>query len=177
MTRRWLLITTITVLTVALAFVVVQLVRGQDSGKEQAGAKPAEAKPAASSPTGGKRNSDGPIPAGYLGAWSGSIDNAAGHSTRDLVIKQGTVGETVLTLTADGPLDGGGSYHCVFRANLTAEPSPNGPVEVGTSTVTIGEPMSSCTAGKPTTLTLLPDGSLRRENTDTGEQLTYTKSH
>ncbi|MEU9617717.1 serine/threonine-protein kinase [Streptomyces sp. NPDC048155] len=129
------------------------------------------------SPSDGKRNSDGPIPAGYLGAWAGSIDNAAGHSTRDLVIKQGTVGETVLTLTADGPLDGGGSYHCVFRANLTAKPSPNGPVEVGTSTVTIGEPMSSCTAGKPTTLTLLPDGSLRRENTDTGEQLTYTKSH
>ncbi|WP_405692570.1 hypothetical protein [Streptomyces sp. NBC_00057] len=40
MPRRWPLITTITVLTIALAFVVVQLVRGQDSGKEQAGAKP-----------------------------------------------------------------------------------------------------------------------------------------
>ncbi|MCX4787748.1 MULTISPECIES: hypothetical protein [unclassified Streptomyces] len=50
MTRRWPLITTITVLTIALAFVVVQLVRGQDSGKEQAGAKPGGAKPAASSP-------------------------------------------------------------------------------------------------------------------------------
>ncbi|SCF91813.1 LamG domain-containing protein [Streptomyces sp. Ncost-T10-10d] len=46
MTRRWALITTITALTVALAFVVVQLVRGQDSGKEQT-----EAKPAASSPS------------------------------------------------------------------------------------------------------------------------------
>ncbi|WP_405686592.1 hypothetical protein [Streptomyces sp. NBC_00057] len=171
MTRRWALITTITVLTVALAFVVVQLVRGQDSGKEQAGAKPA-----ASSPTDNKRNSNGPIPAGYLGTWSGSIDNAAGHSTRELVIQQGTVGKTVLTLTADGPLDGGGSYHCVFQANLTAEPSPNGPVEVGPSTVVVGEPMTSCTAGKPTTLTLLPDGSLRRENTDNGEQLTYTKA-
>ncbi|MER5852095.1 hypothetical protein ABT126_35100 [Streptomyces sp. NPDC002012] len=45
MTRRWPLITTITVLTVALAFVVVQLVRGQDSGKEQAGAKPAASSP------------------------------------------------------------------------------------------------------------------------------------
>ncbi|MFH8472437.1 LamG domain-containing protein [Streptomyces sp. NPDC018000] len=48
MTRRWSLITTITVLTVALAFVVVQLVRGQDSGKEQAEAKPAASSPAAS---------------------------------------------------------------------------------------------------------------------------------
>ncbi|WP_406495410.1 protein kinase [Streptomyces sp. NBC_00846] len=122
------------------------------------------------------KNSDGPVPAGYLGTWVGSIDNVAGHSTRDLVIQQGTVGQTVLTLTADGPLGTGGSYHCVFRAALAAEPSPSGPVEVGPSTVTVGEPMSSCTAGKATTLTLLPDGSLRRENTDSGEQLTYTRT-
>ncbi|MFD4945727.1 serine/threonine-protein kinase [Streptomyces sp. NPDC058239] len=128
------------------------------------------------SPSDEKKNSDGPIPAGYLGTWSGSIDNPSGHSTRELVIQQGTVGQTVLTLTADGPLDSGGSYHCVFQADLTAEPSPSGPVEVGPSTVVVGEPMSSCTAGKPTTLTLLPDGSLRRENTDSGEQLTYTKT-
>ncbi|MGW1695930.1 hypothetical protein ACWCRH_36155, partial [Streptomyces sp. NPDC002399] len=86
MTRRWTLITTITVLTVALAFVVVQLVRGQDPGKEQAGAKPAGEKPAASSPADDKRNSDGPVPAGYLGTWSGSIDNPSGHSTRQLVV-------------------------------------------------------------------------------------------
>ncbi|MFI6722709.1 protein kinase [Streptomyces sp. R-74717] len=128
------------------------------------------------SPSDEKKNSDGPIPAGYLGTWSGSIDNASGHSTRELVIQQGPVGRTVLTLTADGPLDGGGSYHCVFQADLTAEPSPTGPVEVGPSTVVVGEPMTSCTAGKPTRLTLLPDGSLRRENTDSGEQLTYTKA-
>ncbi|WP_326676626.1 hypothetical protein [Streptomyces sp. NBC_01237] len=181
MTRRWALITTITVLTVALAFVVVQLVRGPDSGKEQAvkeqpGAGPAASKPAESDPADDKGDGDGSIPAGYLGTWSGAIDNAAGRSTRELVIQQGTVGRTVLSLTADGPLDNGGSYHCVFEAILTAEPSPDGPVEVGPSTVAVGEPMSSCTAGRPTTLTLLPDGSLRRENADSGEQLTYTKS-
>ncbi|MEU2128911.1 serine/threonine-protein kinase [Streptomyces sp. NPDC018352] len=127
------------------------------------------------SPSDGKKNSDGPIPAGYLGTWSGSIENAAGRSTRKLVIQQGTVGQSVLTLTADGPLDTGGTYHCVFQAELTAEPSPGGPVQVGPSTVTVGEPMTSCTAGKATTLTLLPDGSLRRENNDNGDQLTYTK--
>ncbi|MEU6016286.1 hypothetical protein ABZ826_20155 [Streptomyces sp. NPDC047515] len=176
MTRRWLLITTITVLTVALAFVVVQLVRGQDSGKEQAGAKPAGAKPAASSPTDAKRNSDGPVPAGYLGTWTGSIDNPSGHSTRQLVIKQGTVSQSVLTLTANGPLDNGGSYHCVFQANLASEPTPSGPVEIGPSTVTVGEPMSSCTAGKATSLTLLPNGTLSREIPETGERLTYTKT-
>ncbi|MER5361907.1 serine/threonine-protein kinase [Streptomyces sp. NPDC002785] len=127
-------------------------------------------------PSDDKRNSDGPVPAGYLGTWSGSIDNPSGHSTRELVIQQGTVDQTILTLTADGPLDGGGSYHCVFQADLTAKPSPSGPVEVGPSTVVVGEPMSSCSAGKPTTLTLLPDGTLSREIPETGEKLTYTKA-
>ncbi|MGW2108211.1 protein kinase domain-containing protein [Streptomyces sp. NPDC001948] len=127
------------------------------------------------SPSDSPENSDGPIPSGYLGAWSSSIENAAGRSTRKLVIQQGTVGQSVLTLTADGPLDTGGTYHCVFQAELTTEPSAGGPVEVGPSTVTVGEPMTSCTAGKATTLTLFPDGSLRRENNDNGEQLTYTK--
>ncbi|MFC8131354.1 LamG domain-containing protein [Streptomyces sp. NPDC057302] len=45
MKRRWPLITTIAVLTVALAFVGVQLVRGQNSGKEETGAKPAASSP------------------------------------------------------------------------------------------------------------------------------------
>ncbi|MFJ5721614.1 LamG domain-containing protein [Streptomyces sp. NPDC093149] len=50
MTRRWALITTITALALALAFVVVQLVRGQNPGKEQTEAKPAASSPAASKP-------------------------------------------------------------------------------------------------------------------------------
>ncbi|MFF0051568.1 serine/threonine protein kinase [Streptomyces sp. NBC_01620] len=122
------------------------------------------------------KNGDGPIPEAYVGTWSGAIDNAAGHSTRELVIQQGKVGQAVLTLTAEGPIDGGGTYRCVFQADLTSEPSPDEPIHIGPSTVTLGEPMSSCTPGKATTLTLLPDGTLRRENTETGEQLTYTKS-
>ncbi|MEU6016331.1 serine/threonine-protein kinase [Streptomyces sp. NPDC047515] len=128
------------------------------------------------SPSDEKKNSDGPVPAGYLGTWTGSIDNPSGHSTRQLVIKQGTVGQSVLTLTANGPLDNGGSYHCVFQANLASEPTPSGPVEIGPSTVTVGEPMSSCTAGKATSLTLLPNGTLSREIPETGERLTYTKT-
>ncbi|WP_326766393.1 serine/threonine protein kinase [Streptomyces sp. NBC_01591] len=150
---------------------------GSPSSSDTSSGSPATDDPSSPDPstTDDQQNSDGPIPSGYLGTWSGSIDNAAGHSTRKLVIQQGAVGESVLTLTADGPLDTGGSYHCVFQADLTTEPSPGGPVEVGPSTVTVGEPMTSCTAGKATTLTLLPDGSLRRENNDSGEQLTYTK--
>ncbi|MEU9319168.1 serine/threonine-protein kinase [Streptomyces sp. NPDC048295] len=127
------------------------------------------------SPTADQKNGDGPIPSGYIGTWSGSVDNAAGHSTRKLVIRQGPVGQSVLTLTADGPLDTGGSYHCVFRASLSSDPSQGGPVEIGPSTVTVGEPMTSCTPGGATTLTLLPDGTLSRENNDSGDKLTYTK--
>ncbi|PZT72673.1 MULTISPECIES: protein kinase domain-containing protein [unclassified Streptomyces] len=121
-------------------------------------------------------DAEGGIPEGYLGSWSGSIDNATGHSTRELVIRQGEVGETVLTLTAEGPLAGGGTYHCVFEAALTEEAAEGESVDIGPSTVTEGEPAASCSPGAPTTLTLLPDGRLSRENTSSGEKLTYTKT-
>ncbi|MFJ3141056.1 protein kinase [Streptomyces halstedii] len=122
------------------------------------------------------QDGDGAVPSGYLGTWSGAIDGGAGRSTRRLVIQQGEVGDTVLSLTAEGPLDTGGSYHCVFQAALEAEPASGSPVRVGPSEVTSGEPATSCTPGKPTVLTLLPDGSLRREIPETGESLTYTRS-
>ncbi|MEU2669993.1 serine/threonine-protein kinase [Streptomyces sp. NPDC007164] len=150
---------------------------GSPSTKDTSKDSPTADDPSSPDPssTEDKQNGDGPVPSGYLGTWSGSIENASGRSTRKLVIQQGTVGQNVLTLTADGPLDTGGSYHCVFQADLTAEPSSGGPMEIGPSTVTVGEPMTSCTAGGATTLTLLPDGSLRRTNNDSGDQLTYTK--
>ncbi|MFF4248154.1 serine/threonine-protein kinase [Streptomyces sp. NPDC001822] len=121
------------------------------------------------------KGADGGVPSGYLGTWTGTIGSGSASSTRRLVIRQGGAGDTVLSLTAEGPLDGGGSYHCVFQAELESEPAPDAPVHIGPSEVTSGQPMSSCTPGRPTVLTLLPDGSLRREITDTGESLTYTK--
>ncbi|MEW2490001.1 protein kinase [Streptomyces sp. NPDC048411] len=144
-----------------------------DGPAEEPSDSPSDASPP---PSDEEKNGDGSIPEGYLGTWSGSIDNPTGHSTRELVIQQGKVGQTVLTLTAKGPIDTGGTYRCVFQADLTDEPSPDGPVHIGPSTITLGEPMSSCTPGKATTLTLLPDGSLRRENPDNGEKITYTKT-
>ncbi|MFD7812478.1 serine/threonine-protein kinase [Streptomyces sp. NPDC059785] len=116
----------------------------------------------------------GGIPEGYLGTWSGSIDSGAGHSTRQLVIQQGEVGDAVLTLVAEGPADDG-TYHCEFRAELTGEPAADGPLEIGPSEVVVGEPATSCTPGAASQVTLLPDGRLRRVNTQTGEELTYTK--
>ncbi|MEU2024194.1 protein kinase [Streptomyces sp. NPDC016469] len=128
------------------------------------------------SPDDGDNGEGGGIPDGYLGSWSGSIDNDTGHSTRELVIRQGDVGDTVLTLTAEGPLATGGTYHCVFEAPLTTEAAEGESVSIGPSIVTEGEPAASCSPGAPTTLTLLPDGSLSRENSSSGEKLTYTKS-
>lgn len=117
----------------------------------------------------------GDIPQKFLGTWSGAIDNASGHNDRRLVIAPGKVGDQVMTLTADGPLDGGGTYHCVFRAPLAAAPfSADAPLRLGPSTVESG-PAASCSPGAATTLTVLPDGRLRRQNDDTGEQLTYDR--
>lgn len=116
----------------------------------------------------------GDVPKKYLGAWSGTIDGAAGRSTRELSVRQGEVGETVLVLTAKGPTDTGGTYECVFEAALDAAPG-SGPLKIGPSTVTTGRPMSSCTPGAATELTILPDGRLRRTTTAGGESVTYTK--
>ncbi|WP_371646023.1 serine/threonine-protein kinase [Streptomyces mirabilis] len=117
----------------------------------------------------------GAIPEGFLGTWDASIDNATGHNTRRLTIQQGAVGDTVLSLVADGP-SGSSTYHCVFRAELTAAPGTGGPLVIGPSEVTGGAPISSCSPGAASEITLLSDGRLRRVNTGSGESLTYTKS-
>ncbi|MEU5331123.1 serine/threonine-protein kinase [Streptomyces parvus] len=119
---------------------------------------------------------EGAVPEGFLGTWSGSIPGQQGSSTRTLTIRQGDVGDQVLALTAEGPLASGSSYHCEFGAPLADSPAGDGPVRIGPSTVSSGSPASSCSPGKPTELTLLPDGTLRRTTTGTGESLIYTKS-
>ncbi|NEE42564.1 serine/threonine protein kinase, partial [Streptomyces sp. SID7982] len=113
------------------------------------------------------------IPAAFLGTWSTTI---GASDDRRLTLQQGAVGDTVLSLTATGPLKGGtGSYRCVFQAELTAAPGTRGPVRVGPSRVVVGEPVTSCSVGESTTLTLHGDGRLTRVNDATGESLTYTK--
>ncbi|MGW0766213.1 serine/threonine-protein kinase [Streptomyces sp. NPDC002676] len=130
--------------------------------------------PSASAPS-PSASADGVIPEGYLGTWRTSIDTSSGSSSRELTIRQGKVGDTVLDLVADGPTDTGGTYHCVFEATLTEEPGTDGPLELGPSTVTSGEPVSSCNPGEATEVTLLPDGRLKRAKRSGGESLTYSK--
>ncbi|CAL9503886.1 protein kinase domain-containing protein [Streptomyces sp. enrichment culture] len=130
---------------------------------------------AAPTPTASKTSPAGAIPDAYLGTWRAAINSESGTGTRELTIRQGEVGDTVLTLVADGPTEGGGSYHCVFEAELTGAPGGGGPLEIGPSTVTTGEPASSCTPGEATEVTLLPDGRLERTKASGGESLTYSK--
>lgn len=120
---------------------------------------------------------DGSVPTAFVGAWTTSIDNDHGKATRSLTIGQGDVGNKVLSLVADGPQkDGKGTYHCVFKGALARAPGSNGPVHIDPTTAVVAEPASYCKPGKPTTLTLLPNGTLRRAKNDGGESLTYTRS-
>ncbi|MFD5027424.1 serine/threonine-protein kinase [Streptomyces sp. NPDC058373] len=113
------------------------------------------------------------IPASFLGTWTTTIGTS---DDRRLTLQQGEVGDTVLSLTATGPLKGSASsYRCVFQAGLSAEPGSRGPLRIGPSRVVVGEPMTSCSAGESTTLTLHGDGRMTRVNDATGEALTYTK--
>ncbi|AQU67335.1 serine/threonine-protein kinase [Streptomyces niveus] len=152
-----------------------------DDKSSQAGDTPSEDPPPATdspSPSASEDAGPGDVPKKYLGSWSGTISGGAGLSTRELSIRQGEVGETVLELTAEGPTDTGGTYLCVFEAALGEAPgsSDGGPLRIGPSKVTEGRPMSSCTPGAATELTILPDGRLRRVTTSDGESVTYTKN-
>ncbi|MFC9128743.1 serine/threonine-protein kinase [Streptomyces sp. NPDC057099] len=144
----------------------------QDTGApSDSGSSPQASQPdtTASSPA------DGAIPTAYLGTWTTTIDNADGQHTRSLTIQQGEPGDTVLSLVADGPTKGGGTYHCVFEGELTDDPGSDGPLNIGPSTVTVGQPRSACTPGEATEVTLLTDYTLQRVNTSSGERLTYSK--
>ncbi|MFF1380077.1 hypothetical protein [Streptomyces sp. NPDC058308] len=129
-------------------------------------------------PTGAETPTDkapptGVIPNKYLGTWKGTIENDLGRNTRWMVIRQGEVGDTVMTLTAIGPTDGGGVYRCVFQARL--ESVHAGAIETSGSTVISAKPPSSCQPGTRSTLTLVGEDNLRRAGSgDRGT--TYSRS-
>ncbi|MFF4152466.1 protein kinase [Streptomyces sp. NPDC001651] len=116
---------------------------------------------------------DGAVPAEMLGTWNASIASADGASSRRLTLRQGEVGDTVLTLVADGPA-GSGTYHCEFTAELAAGPNADNTLSIGPSTVTAGAP-PTCSPGKATQIRLLPDGRLERVTVGSGEKLTYSR--
>ncbi|ATL29288.1 serine/threonine-protein kinase [Streptomyces formicae] len=118
---------------------------------------------------------EGTVPEKYLGTWNGGLKSDAGRSTRQLTLQQGEVGDTVLSVTADGPAKGGGTYHCVFQGKL--ESASDDRLHIGPTEVIVGEPMTSCTPGSPTVVTILGNGKLRRANTDGSGELTYDRAN
>ncbi|MFJ4006940.1 hypothetical protein ACIPWL_26290 [Streptomyces sp. NPDC090023] len=109
----------------------------------------------------------GDVPERYLGRWEARL---AGAGTHRLTLTQGRVGEHVLTLVADGA-----DQHCVFAATLARKPDTEGTLRLTAATVTSGTPLSSCAPGTPTTLTLAPDGHLRRTGPTEAETVTYSR--
>ncbi|MGW5865110.1 hypothetical protein ACWFRJ_23375 [Streptomyces sp. NPDC055239] len=116
----------------------------------------------------------GAIPKKYLGTWENTIDNELGPNSRWMVIQQGDVGDTVVTLTAVGPTSDGDGYRCVFEAPLKSVTS--GAIRLSSSTVTSAKPSSACKPGAPSTLTLLGEDQLRRVNSDGNVKLTYDRT-
>ncbi|MFE0172570.1 serine/threonine-protein kinase [Streptomyces sp. NPDC059002] len=153
--------------------------RSSDAKNSASGA-PTTPGPSSQSPEPTRRDSttpaadEGGVPEKYLGTWTGGLDNDAGHSTRELTLQQGEVGDTVLSVTAEGPTKDGGTYRCVFQGKL--ESASGDRLHIGPTEVTFGEPMSSCTPGEPSVVTILGNGKLRRANTDGSGELTYDKS-
>ncbi|MGW6026965.1 hypothetical protein [Streptomyces sp. NPDC055099] len=113
-------------------------------------------------------------PEGYLGTWQATIHNDLGDNPRRMVIRQGDVGDTVMTLTADGPSDTGGTYHCVFEARLDSVTI--GAIRLRESTVASAKPATACKPGEASTLTLTGEDKLHRTNDGTDRGLTYTRS-
>jgi hypothetical protein len=115
----------------------------------------------------------GDVPELYVGTWTAAITNTDGKNTRTLAIRQGRIGDTVLTLTADGPTPKS-TYHCVFQGTLTAVTLNS--IRISATNVVGGRPASYCTKGNATTLTLEDDNTLRRSNDTHSETITYTRT-
>ncbi|MFI8926955.1 serine/threonine-protein kinase [Streptomyces sp. NPDC053474] len=144
----------------------------ESSGPRTPGTPSDSAGPASPSPSDSASADEGTVPEKYLGTWNGTVSGEAGTSTRRLTIQQGEVGDTVLSLTADGPLKGGGTYHCVFQGTLTS--ASDSELQISGTEVTVG-PARTCEPGAPSVISILPSGELHRVNTDGGKALTYSK--
>ncbi|MEB3962200.1 serine/threonine protein kinase, partial [Streptomyces kunmingensis] len=119
----------------------------------------------------------GEIPTKFLGTWTSGIDNERGHHPRRIVLQQGETGDTVLSMTADGTQKDGKPYHCVFQGTLTS--ATDSTLRIGNTDPVVAEPPPACTPGKPSTITFLSSGQLRRVMIDSAgkrQVLTYDKS-
>jgi hypothetical protein len=166
--RRGTLLAAIAALVVVAgsATAYTALRHGSGGSKDaKAPASPASQAPGRRAKDPGTPPAKGLVPAGMVGVWRTSFVSAdQGDNTRTLTVRaDGTV-----VLTGESA-----AYSCSWRMRVT---SAGPPVALSASQVTGGDPLSSCSPGDPTTLTLLDATHLRRDNEDGKAPLTYTKA-
>ncbi|MGP3772950.1 serine/threonine-protein kinase [Streptomyces sp. SDT5-1] len=142
-----------------------------DTAADTDSGEPSSASPREESP---RSAAAGDIPAGFLGTWEGAIDNASGHHPRSITLRQGSEGDPVFSLTADGYQKNGDPYHCVFEGRL--ESATSSTVRIGPTDPTTAEPADACRPGESSTITLTGDGRLERVMSGDGKPLTYDKA-
>ncbi|MEB8344027.1 serine/threonine-protein kinase [Streptomyces endophyticus] len=120
------------------------------------------------------RSAAGDIPTTFLGTWEGAIDNANGHHPRSITLQQGSSGDTVFSLTADGYQKDGAPYHCVFQGQL--ESATSSTVRIGPTDPTTAQPSGACNPGEPSTITLTPGGELKRVMSGGEAPVTYDRT-
>ena len=102
----------------------------------------------------------------YVDPLDGTTNFAHGYPVFNVTMALEKAGEVICGVVYDP------NRNEMFAAELGGRPGADGPLAIGPSTVTTGEPASSCSPGAATEITLLTDGRLRRVNTETGEKLT-----
>ncbi|RLV01554.1 hypothetical protein CTZ27_13825 [Streptomyces griseocarneus] len=161
-------------ITALLAGGGVHLITKTDSGKgahDSTGARTGSTPPATgstpseppalpSSPDNGKATNAGPHT--FTGTWQSSFSSNSGANYRTITVSGSP--NVDVTIDGSGLLDDGTSYSCRWHAASTID---GGTVRLGYSTVTQAAPTSACRPGSASDLTLLPDGRLRRDFTDT----------
>ncbi|MEU6390209.1 serine/threonine-protein kinase [Streptomyces sp. NPDC046939] len=110
------------------------------------------------------------IPVKFLGSWERTDDNGVAYR---LTIQQGSPGDTVLSVTADGSLSSGSTYRCLFQGDLVSADGDT--LSIGRTDVVSGPGAPTCAPGAASTLTVLPSGQLNRVM-DTGKASTYDKA-
>ncbi|KUJ65157.1 hypothetical protein ACZ90_51135 [Streptomyces albus subsp. albus] len=154
--------------------VALYVMRNDDSSDHRSKGDSGGGNGASSGGSGSHLPGPGAVPQRFLGTWKSSFDTKTGIQTRQLVVTQGPVGAAVAKITGDGTDASGNPYHCVWKATLTKKGSAGAPLRLAPSTVSVGQPMSSCKPGSATALKPLPDGRIRREGDDL-RTLVYTR--
>ncbi|NBM18698.1 hypothetical protein GUY61_24465 [Streptomyces sp. GC420] len=141
---------------------------GSGNADASAGPSPGDGDTAPVSPSPGADADTGEVPEAYLGTWTSSFSGQDGTHTRTMTIRQGSTGETVMTLAGAGP-----TYDCTWSAGLTAGGPP---LELGPSRLVSGDP-ASCRPGERSVLDMPNASTLVRELVGSGgTPLMYTKT-